>query len=114
MTLPDGFTLDVNSRGRSHERLVVEIYYLRKYTATVIRETIGGPFEIEWDQETVPEYQCLKCPLDGFLLAIDAAKIRWRKISKRKNINLGVFSRIVARLQRFAFAIYVTPGSFSK
>ena len=67
MNLPKGFTLDVNSGGPQHERLVVEILYQENYIATLTREKVGGPFELEWDQDTIAERRCLKCPLDGFL-----------------------------------------------
>ncbi len=76
MNSPDGFTLDVNSGGPEHERLVVEILYEENYVATLTREKVVGPFEIEWDKDTIAEQRCLKCPLDGFLAALDAAKAR--------------------------------------
>ena len=75
MNLPEGFTLDVGS-GTEHDRLVVEILYLGKYIATITRETVYGPYAIGWDQQTIAEFQCLECPLEDFLLAIDAAKKR--------------------------------------
>ena len=83
MVLPEGFSLDVNSGGPQHRRLVVEILYLGKYAATITRETVGGPYAIQWDQETIPEFQCLECPLEGFLVAIDAAKKRLAEDGER-------------------------------
>jgi hypothetical protein len=71
--LPNGFKLDVGSSPR-HERLTVEILYYGKYIATLLRETRDGPFELERDKESLPEFECERWPLDDFMTAIEAAK----------------------------------------
>ncbi len=85
MSASDPFTLEVTGGGPQYDRLVVEILYLGKYVATVTRESVGGPFGIDWDDRTLPDYRCLRCPLDGFLNAIDRAKRRLAEDAETDN-----------------------------
>lgn len=81
--LPAEFSIDVGS-DQEHERLVADIYYKGRYVGSVTEERGRGQFDFEHNwQAPGAESDTSRCPITGFLGAVQAAAERLQGMKHR-------------------------------
>jgi hypothetical protein len=81
--LPTDFSIDVGS-DQEHECLVADIYYRGQYVGSITEEGEPGQFDFErnW-QAPGAESDIGRCPLSGFLTAVEMAASRLSSMKHR-------------------------------
>ena len=78
---PEGFSIDVGS-DQEHERLVADIYYHGRYVGSVTEEGEIGRFDFEQNwQAPGAESDVARCPLSDFILVLQQAAARLKKMT---------------------------------
>jgi hypothetical protein len=80
---PADFSIDVGS-DQEHERLVADIYYRGQYVGSITEERGPGQFDFEHNPQAPGAGSDMgRCPLPGFLMAVEAAANRLRNMKHR-------------------------------
>lgn len=80
---PADFSIDVGS-DQEHERLVADIYYRGQYVGSVTEEGELGQLDFEHNWQAPGAGSDMgRCPLSGFLMAVEAAANRLRSMKHR-------------------------------